>query len=196
MTVELSRRSLDCADSSHNRVPGDLLLHPVALIALGLVILNDRFLKVHYPSAITGKLSDFAGLVYFPLFVVSVLEGFRWLARRRPWELGPRAITIVSMFLGVIMTLIKTWGPAAEFYRSYLGVVLWPAYVVGDVVQGRGLPGVRRVGLIEDATDLVALVALLLPVWVGTRVRLARSRSMVRSQAEMVDLAPSDLQPS
>ncbi len=151
-------------------------MHPVALAALGLVILNDRVLKVHHPSAVTGKLSDFAGLVYFPLFVVAAAEGIRWLLRRRPWELGPRSVASVAVATGIAMVLIKTWGPAAEFYRSYLGVVLWPAYVIGDVVQGRGLPEVRQFGLVQDVTDLIALPALLLTIVVARRVMVQTER--------------------
>ena len=152
------------------RYPGDLLLHPAALVALGLVILNDRVLKVHVPSAFTGKLSDFAGLVYFPLFVVAFIEGVRWLLNRRRWEMSPRSVVVVSVISGIILVLIKTWSPAAEIYRSYLGVVLWPAYLPGNLIQGRGLPEIRRVGVVEDRSDLLALVALAVPVWVSRRV--------------------------
>lgn len=142
----------------------------MAVGALVAVILNDRVLKVHSPSWFTGKLSDFAGLVYFPLFVVAAMEAVRWLVSRRRWQLGPRSVVAVCIVVGLAMVLIKTWGPAAEFYRSSLGVVLWPAYVLGDLVQGGGPPSVRRVGLVEDRSDLVALVALVAPVWVSFRV--------------------------
>ena len=156
--------------SPSNRTPGDLLFHPVALAALVLVILNDRVLKVRYPSAFTGKLSDFVGLVYFPLFVVATLEALRWLLRRRPWQLGPRSVVAISVIVGLAFTLIKLWSPAAVFYRARLGVLLWPAYAVGDLLQGTGLPGIRVVGLVQDTTDLIALPALLLAVWVAKRV--------------------------
>lgn len=157
-------------DGQSSRFPGDLLLHPVALIALVLVIVNDRVLKIHFPSAFTGKLSDFAGLIYFPLFVVALIEGARWLVNRRRWELGPRSVMTVSLIAGIILVLIKTWSPAAEIYRSYLGVILWPAYLLGDLIQGRGFPEIRRVGVVEDGSDLIALVVLVLPVWLSTRV--------------------------
>jgi hypothetical protein len=158
-----------------NRFPGDLLLHPACLLALALVILNDRVLKVHTPGFLTGKLSGFAGLVYFPLFVVAALEGARWLLRRHRWELGPRSILVVSALTGAMVVLIKTWGPAAEFYRANLGVVLWPAYAPLDLIQGRGLPPVRRVGLAQDLTDLVSLVALVVPIWIARRVMVPES---------------------
>lgn len=168
-------------DERPSRFPGDLLLHPAALLALGLVILNDRVLKVHVPSAFTGKLSGFAGLVYFPLFVVAFMEGARWLVNRRRWELGPRSVVVVSVVSGIIFVLIKTWGPAAEIYRSSLGVVLWPAYLPGDLIQGRGFPEIRRIDVVEDRSDLVALVALAVPVWVSRRVMDRPLRSHDRS---------------
>ncbi len=158
-----------------NRFPGDLLLHPACLLALAVVILNDRVLKVHTPGFVTGKLSGFAGLVYFPLFVIAALEGARWLLRRDRWKLGPRSVTIVSLSIGAVVVLIKSWGPAAEFYRANLGLVLWPAYAPLDLVQGRGLPPVRRVGLAQDLTDLVSLVALVVPIWIARRVMTPES---------------------
>ena len=47
--------------------PGDGLLHPVALVALAILIVNDRLLKDAWPGPVTGKLSDVAGLVVAPL---------------------------------------------------------------------------------------------------------------------------------
>lgn len=38
------------------------------IISLTLLLLNDLFLKSHYPCWITGKLSDFTGLFVFPIF--------------------------------------------------------------------------------------------------------------------------------
>ncbi|RYY36548.1 MAG: hypothetical protein EOP46_05980 [Sphingobacteriaceae bacterium] len=39
------------------------------LIGLVTLLLNDHYLKYQYPGLITGKLSDFAGLFIFPLFI-------------------------------------------------------------------------------------------------------------------------------
>ncbi|MEE8434864.1 MAG: hypothetical protein V3S64_08760, partial [bacterium] len=41
------------------------LTDPVFLVALGMLLLNDFWLKSAYPGLITGKLSDFAGLYVF-----------------------------------------------------------------------------------------------------------------------------------
>ena len=42
--------------------------HPVFLLSVTLLILNDWFLKYTFHNALTGKLSDFAGLFAFPFF--------------------------------------------------------------------------------------------------------------------------------
>lgn len=45
-----------------------LLLHPFFLFSLLALLLNDHWLKYMCPGWITGKLSDFAGLLVFPVF--------------------------------------------------------------------------------------------------------------------------------
>jgi len=44
------------------------LQNPIFLMAIGILLLNDFYLKQAYGNAITGKLSDFAGLLAFPFF--------------------------------------------------------------------------------------------------------------------------------
>ena len=96
-----SKRACDQAlgegDVASGRTPGDLLLHPVALLALVLVIFNDRVLKVRYPSEFTGKLSDVAGLVFGQqvssngLTPARVLEEVGKLVGQGPAQLGGHA---------------------------------------------------------------------------------------------------------
>lgn len=44
------------------------IAHPLFLISLLLLILNDWYFKIEYHNWVTGKLSDFAGLIAFPYF--------------------------------------------------------------------------------------------------------------------------------
>lgn len=56
------------------------LTSPGFLAALFLLLLNDFFLKSYFHNALTGKLSDFAGLFVFPLFWAAFLPRFRsWI---------------------------------------------------------------------------------------------------------------------
>ena len=48
-----------------------VLLTPGFICGLGLLLLNDFFLKPAFHSWLTGKLSDFAGLFIFPLFITA-----------------------------------------------------------------------------------------------------------------------------
>ena len=56
------------------RRPGDLLLHPIAVLAVAVLVINDHVLKGLAPGLLTGKLSDLAGLLFFPLLLASVVE--------------------------------------------------------------------------------------------------------------------------
>jgi hypothetical protein len=44
------------------------LAHPVFLVSLFILLLNDLILKATFHNYLTGKLSDFAGLLAFPFF--------------------------------------------------------------------------------------------------------------------------------
>jgi hypothetical protein len=57
--------------------PYTLLLHPVFLISLALLLLNDFYLKYEFHNWLTGKLSDFAGLFVFAIFLVILFAKYR-----------------------------------------------------------------------------------------------------------------------
>lgn len=51
-----------------------LLLHPVFIVSLTVLLLNDFYWKYAYGNWLTGKLSDVAGLVVFPIFLFEVFR--------------------------------------------------------------------------------------------------------------------------
>ena len=51
----------------------DLILNSYFVIGLTVLILNDFYLKYEYGNFITGKLSDFAGLLIFPMFIATII---------------------------------------------------------------------------------------------------------------------------
>jgi hypothetical protein len=57
----------------------DGLLSPWFLVALGVLVVNDHFLKPAFTNGVTGKLSDFAGLLAFALFWSALLPRSRAL---------------------------------------------------------------------------------------------------------------------
>lgn len=52
----------------------DLILSPFFIIGLITLILNDFYFKYEYGNFITGKLSDFAGLLIFPMFLATIIS--------------------------------------------------------------------------------------------------------------------------
>jgi hypothetical protein len=54
-----------------------LLLHPLFLTSLFLLVTNDLYWKYEYGNWLTGKLSDFAGLVVLPVFLSALFPRYR-----------------------------------------------------------------------------------------------------------------------
>jgi hypothetical protein len=140
------------------RAPGDGILHPVTIGAMALLILNDHVLKEAFPGVVTGKLSDVAGLAFFPTLLVGLME----VVSRK--SLPPPFVWASVVATGVVFALTKTWEPAAEAYRLVLGCLQWPfrALLFGETQ-------LRRVLLAQDPTDLAALPALFIPLWLGLK---------------------------
>jgi hypothetical protein len=137
--------------------PGDMMLHPVAIGAVVLLIANDHVLRGRWPDALTGKLSDVAGLVFFPLLLQALVEVGRAIVGRehRPSQ---RVLVISIVMTGLVFA-------AGEFSS---GVDYGMEVVAGWLHRpfgGAGRPGV----LTQDAADLIALPSLLLAWFVGHR---------------------------
>ena len=84
--------------------PGKLLYHPATLVAILVVAINDHLLKGAglLPGWATGKVSDVAGLFFFPIFLAVSLAFFlSLLAPRRRWT--PRALVDTACLLTVLV---------------------------------------------------------------------------------------------
>ncbi|WP_050701385.1 hypothetical protein [Dysgonomonas sp. BGC7] len=57
----------------NNQRMKNLILTPYFICGLLVLVLNDFYLKHEYGNFMTGKLSDFAGLLIFPLFIATIL---------------------------------------------------------------------------------------------------------------------------
>jgi hypothetical protein len=142
----------------------ELLLHPIALAAVAILIVNDHWLKYAHPSALTGKLSDFAGLTFFPLLVLIVFD-LVWPRRRQATLVGAIALTA-----GVFM-LVKLDAAATDVYRHALGFI-----------QSPWSPS--RVEAVTDPTDLVALPCVMLAFVIAYRCGFLGRRAATFRVAE------------
>jgi hypothetical protein len=139
--------------------PGAALIHPVTLAALCTLALNDQILKHACPSWLTGKLSDFAGVVLLPVFSHALVE----LAAAHIWRKPLGAATSDRWLLAcVVISLLafalpEVWKPAELAYRYGLGGARWPSRALAELLSGHALPQVRPVRATADLTDLLAL---------------------------------------
>lgn len=138
------------------------ILHPVSLAALAVLVVNDHVLKATFPSWWTGKLSDVAGLAFAPLLVTAAVA----LVTRR--DVTQRAVVTAAVVVGAGFTAIKLWAPAGDLYRLAVAALQWPLHAVPALLGGAATPGLGRAQLAMDATDLIALPALLVPAWLAT----------------------------
>lgn len=148
--------------------PGDGLLHPIVLVALVVLIVNDQVLKAAWPGFVTGKLSDVAGLVVAPVALQAATEV--GLAAVRRWE-GParRVLSGAIALVGVGFVAIQLWPPAVELYRIALGTAQWPFRAAVAALTGEPVPTVALVAVTPDAADLLTLPALGVAWWIGRR---------------------------
>jgi hypothetical protein len=120
------------------------LSHPVSLAAIALLLLNDHVLKQLFPSILTGKLSDFAGLFFFPFLAAAVVGLAGVHGRRR----GPHPVMAACFAATALCFALIKVDPASN------------AFAVRSLQAAWGLP----VRIVRDPTDLVALAALW-PAW-------------------------------
>lgn len=147
---------------------GGLVRSPVFLVALAVLFVNDQVLKARFGGPITGKLSDVAGLIVVPIVVVTVTE----IVRGRTCDVS----TMVRCSVGVaaVFALVQLWAPAGAAYEDVFGVARWPVDSLVALLGG-GLPSAPgRVALFADPTDLLALPAAVIPVWIARRHRRRR----------------------
>lgn len=144
-------------------IPGEGLLHPVALGCLLVLVVNDHVLKGAYPGTLTGKLSDLSGLAMFPWLLQSVIEQAAQTSGRSI-ERGRRTMVILAGITAAGFALVKLWAPAAETYRLALACARWPVRLVHAAVVDAPYPPVRRSALTMDPTDLLCLPMVLVPV--------------------------------
>lgn len=158
---------------------GSLLLHPASLASLALLVLNDHVLKATWPGPFTGKLSDVAGMLFFPVLLVSAWEIAVNLSGR--WT-GPsmRVLVVAVISATATFTLVKTLPFAAQLAGEVLGIVQWVFALPIGLIAGRPLSPIVSARVIVDPTDLVAVPAAGLALWIGAaRVRQAAATGVV-----------------
>jgi hypothetical protein len=136
-------------------LPGDVLVHPAIVVSLGLLLLNDLYLKSAQPGPISWKLSDFTGLAFFPALAFAMTEIVMSGVRRSPVLLAPRWSWLYAALTASFFALLKLSPAAGEAAERANDALL------GVFSLSRG-PTVFT----PDTSDLLAVPAVLVTVWV------------------------------
>lgn len=128
------------------------LLHPIAVIAVIVLVANDHGWKYSHPSWLTGKLSDVAGMIVFPLVLAAGLSML---------STSQRLLEICVAATMIVFALVKVWTPATHACACAMGWLQAPFYAVTPVM------------LVRDPTDLLALPFALVALWLPRRASLA-----------------------
>jgi hypothetical protein len=94
------------------------LRHPLVLLSLVLTLLNDQYLKYQYPGFLTGKLSDFAGLFYFPFFLYAVSVFLRHPNQQHS-QISLRGFAVCLVVTEILFVLLKYTALRAEFVQLF-----------------------------------------------------------------------------
>jgi hypothetical protein len=128
------------------------LVHPLAIAAVIVLIVNDHVLKAAFPGFVTGKLSDVAGLVFFPLLLAEVAA---LALRRDAARLVPTAATLTLL----AFAFVKLTPEGAAAFSWGIGAAQWFVALLAT-----GQAALRPTTVTMDPTDLIALPAVLVAV--------------------------------
>lgn len=146
--------------TARRTVPGDLMLHPVVVASVVLLLANDHVFKLRWPSVVTGKLSDVAGLAFFPVLLFSFAEMWSAVLRRR--APSPSILVGCIFVTGIVFASAEVAPSFERVLEAMWGALASPR----EAISGSSSP----VTMVADPSDLVALPAL----WVAWRVAARR----------------------
>ena len=144
--------------------PGEGLLHPLALLSVALLVVNDHVLKWSYPGLVTGKLSDLAGMIFFPLLLQALYELAQRLFRGA-FTPSQRVLWWCALLTALGFSLVKLTALGGLYTRA-LYLLQWP---VVSLSRGYLMPLSGRVQLTQDATDVLVIPCVLLAILAGRK---------------------------
>ncbi len=118
--------------NSKNLLPKNLLakefIRPLPLTAMLIMALNDHWWRVMWPNVWTGKISDFAVVLFFPTLLTSswnILLLIGNMARKVPWDTN---LTLKKLNVACFITIISLGGinlspTLRDLYVSFLDTI-------------------------------------------------------------------------
>jgi hypothetical protein len=161
------------AGREHRRPIEDAVLHPAVLASLVVLVVNDHWGKARWPGPVTGKVSDVAGLVFFPVLLAGLLglliDGVRRVSRRGGDPAPVALLRCASVVTVVGFSAVKSSPTIAAGYSDALGWIQWPVRAAVALATGGGVPAHTAIVVRADPWDLLTLPAVLVALWAGRR---------------------------
>lgn len=107
---------------------------PWTISAILLMGLNDHYLKFQFHNFWTGKISDFAGLFYFPVFLITMwrlAQKFILRQESRP-TLSPWEVLVSLALTDFLFILFKLSPWLSRGLESFFGRYLFPISITND----------------------------------------------------------------
>jgi hypothetical protein len=120
-------------------------MHPLVLVAVVVLVVNDWVLKPRFHDWLTGKLSDISGLLFAPI-VLSAMIGLALRAARKPGYLTHRRLVACCLATAAGFAGAKLLAPVRETMAALIG---------------------HHAEFYPDWTDLFTLPAVLVAYWIG-----------------------------
>lgn len=154
--LHLKRHVFRYSNNVNSFKPIHFFIHPLPLFAVVLTAVNDHYFKYLYPGLLTGKLSDFTGLFYFPLFVCALVVVVMRLIRKD--FVFNRGLLLTAIILtDVVFCVMKLNSGFKDLF------VQWFSHYVFTIA------------VYSDSTDLIALSVSLLCYFFGARFFAAKT---------------------
>ncbi|MBI3737974.1 MAG: hypothetical protein HY258_02890 [Chloroflexi bacterium] len=147
------------------------LQHPLSLISIVVLLINDHIWKISNPSWLTGKISDFAGLFFFPFIIIAVMSLLFENSNFSCLHVGQMAFVSI----GIWFFLAKTYFPVNEVTKTVISflvghptqftldwtdsfalLVLWPSWSLWSRSTNTRLHGIAYISLVAGALACLA----------------------------------------
>lgn len=116
----------------HPRLGIGYFVHPLPLIAVVVTAVNDHYLKYAHPSFLTGKISDFAGIFFFPIFLCALFNLARNLFSQKLHWITVRQGVIAIAVTDLIFIAVKMVPTVTYAYIEMLEAIGYPSRVTRD----------------------------------------------------------------
>ena len=107
-------------------------IHPIPLGAIFIMALNDHWLKFQFGNFLTGKISDFCGVFYFPIFLLALIALVDEVFRLQRFRLGPKSAMGAIVFTDLLMFIVKLSGVGVHSIEIFFKSYLFPIQLISD----------------------------------------------------------------